>query len=127
MVGLVHLTQFAPELDVNGEIQIPVIALVGLHRKHAVDLLVPLHRHVVVHVEDSLLPVGVGSFWSRAQSYPLVTLGEFDGKEGDQCLDVIIATDLEMEWSLEVQIFLSDCVEIHLFYQTGVGYHLLKK
>lgn len=41
-----------------------VVLDIWLHADGAKNLLTGLHSQVVVQVEDSLLPVGVGRFWA---------------------------------------------------------------
>jgi len=42
------------------EVEVAVVAAVGLAREGALDALVPLHRELLVQIEDGLPPVRVG-------------------------------------------------------------------
>lgn len=81
VVLFLQSAQFAFEVDLDGEVEVAVVALVRLHGETAVDLLVPLDSQIVVQVEHHLLPVSVRCFRRGAEPYPLVTPGELDSEE----------------------------------------------
>ncbi len=78
--------ELSPKIDIDLEVQVPFVSKVGPHPEDAIEFLPLLASDVVLQVEDSLLPVRVGSLWSGWEPNTLVTLGEFDVKEGDKSL-----------------------------------------
>ena len=61
-VLLLQLAQFAPEVDFDLEVEVPLVAIVGLHGEHAVELLALLAGDVIFQIKHGLLPVSVGGF-----------------------------------------------------------------
>ena len=55
------------------------------------------HSHVIVEVEDGLLPVRVGRLGRSAETQPLVRLRELHVEERHQSLDEVVATHLTMD------------------------------
>lgn len=101
-----HLSQLAMEVDVNREVEISDVPLIWLHLEDSIDLLPLLAGEVVLEVEHSLLPVGVGGLWSRGETNSLVALRELDVEKCHESLNVVVPLDLEMEGRLEGNVSL---------------------
>lgn len=86
LVLLAEAAQLAVEVDVDLEVEVALVAEVGPHSEDAEDLLALLGGDVVLHVEDSLLPVRVGGLGGGGKAHPLVALGELNVEEGHQGL-----------------------------------------
>ncbi len=86
-VVLRHVAELAMEVDVDLEVEVALVARVGLHLKDAVDLLALLAGDVVLQVEDSLLPVRVRRLGRGREAHALVAVSELDVEEGDKCLN----------------------------------------
>ena len=90
LVLLCEGAQLAPEVDVNLEVEVPLVPLVGLHSEDAKDFLSLLAGDVVFQVEDGLLPVGVGSLGGSGEANAFVAFGELDVEEGHESLQIIV-------------------------------------
>lgn len=86
--------KFALKFDGNFEVKIPIVPLVGLHGEGACDRLSVLGGHVIVEVEDSLLPVSVASLGGGGESSAFVAFGELDVEVCDDCVHVIVPAHL---------------------------------
>ena len=89
--------ELAVERDLDVKVEVAVVARVRLHAEDAVDLLVALHRQVVVKVKHRLLPVCVRRVGRRAEAHPLVALGELDREERHQRVHIVVATQLQCQ------------------------------
>lgn len=126
MVLFIYLRKLALEVQINGEVQIPIVAGVRLHLEHSVDLLALLDGQVFVKVEHRLLPVGVGGLRRGAEAQALVTLGELHVEIGDQRLNKVVSLHDQVERSLKIQIFLPDGVQVDLLDHVRAGDDLLR-
>lgn len=86
LVLLSQLAELASEVDIDLEVEITLVSIVGFHPEDPVDFLSFLTRDVVLEVKDSLFPVGVRSLRGGGESDSLVTLRKLDVKEGYQGL-----------------------------------------
>ena len=81
-------TKFSPEVNVDLEVEVTLVAHVRLHSENAENFLALLAGDVVLKVEDGLLPVSVGGLGGGGESDPLVTLGELDVEKGHEGLEL---------------------------------------
>lgn len=95
MVALMYLSELALEVDFDREVEVAVVPRIWFHREFTKDLLALLYRHVLVKVEDCLLPMRVLGLRSGAETHALVALGEFDVEKGDKSLNVVVPTHLQ--------------------------------
>lgn len=126
MIRLVDLTELALEVDVYGEVEVAIVPGVRLHGEVAVYLLALLHRHVLVEVEDRLLPVRVLGLGGGAEAHALVALGELDVEERHEGLHIVVPAHLEDERRREGQIGFAHRVQIDFLDHAGVGHDLDK-
>lgn len=106
LVLLRHFAQLTAEIDVDFEVHVTLVSFVWLHPEHPVDFLSFLGRDCVLHVENSLFPVRVGSLGCCGETDSLVTLGELDVEERYQSLGVVVALDLKGERRVEGNVVL---------------------
>ena len=85
-VGLFEFAQFPAEVDVDLEVEVTLVAVVGLHAELPEEFLALLASDVVLQVEDGLLPVSVRRFGGRREPDSLVAFGELDVEERHQSL-----------------------------------------
>jgi len=85
------LTQFTVEFNLDVEVHVPVVPLVGDHLEGSLHLLTLLAGQVVVQVEHSLLPVSVGCLWGCGETNSLVTVGKLNVEESHKGLNIIVA------------------------------------
>jgi hypothetical protein len=97
LVVLVYCAQLAAEVDLDTEVHVPLVPVVGDHLEGASDLLTLLAGQVVIQVEHSLLPVSVWSFRGCGESNSLVAVSKLNVEESHKCLDVVIALELDHE------------------------------
>ena len=57
--------------------------------------------------------------FTGGESSELMALGELNVEEGDESMEVVIASYTEMEWGREWQVFLLDCVHVNLLENKG--------
>merc|ERR1739838_357561 len=88
----VHFRELAFEVEMDVEIEISLVPIIGSGGKCSVQFLSFLHGQVVVEVEDRLLPVSVRTFWAGGKSNSLVAVSELDVKETHQGVDVVVAS-----------------------------------
>merc|ERR550539_64003 len=124
-VLLLHLTEFALEINSDLDIQVPHVPLIGRETEDSRELLALGAGEVVLQVEHGLLPVGVGSLRGRGEANPLVAVGELDIEEGHQGLNVVISSNLKAEGGLERNLFLPDGLDVDLSNEAVVGNHLI--
>ena len=84
------------QLVVDGNIEIAVILLARLVLEDTGDGLILLHGQNVLQVENSLLPVGVLCVGAGGELDGLVAARELDVEPGDQGVDEVAATDLDL-------------------------------
>ncbi len=71
------------KVDIDLEIEVALVPVVGPHAEEARDFFALLSRDIVLKVENSLLPVGVRRLRSSRETHALVTLGELNVEERD--------------------------------------------
>lgn len=127
MILFVHLWQFSLEVHLNLKVQITIISVVRLHLKRSIHFFTLLDRHILVEIENRLLPVRVRWFWGRAESQTLMALGKLHVKVCYQSLHEIISLHHQMKRSGKIQIGFGHGIQIHFFYQIRTGNNLKKK
>lgn len=85
-VLLLHGAELPLEVDLQLEVEIPLVPVIGLHLEDPVEFLSLLARDGILQVEDGLLPMGVGGLGRGAETHALVALGKLDVEEGYQSL-----------------------------------------
>ena len=78
---------FYLKVNIDFNVKIPDISGVWFESEDAIDLLPLGAGEVVLQVEDSLLPVGVGGFWGGGESNSLVAVGELHVEKCHQGLE----------------------------------------
>lgn len=96
-----EFTKFSAEVDVDFEVKVSLVSVVGLHFEYAEDLLALLAGNVVVQVEDGLLPVSVRCLRGSGEADALVAFREFNVEERHQGLerdDKLLSIILELRF-----------------------------
>ena len=84
-------------LVVKRNVQIPAVRIVGSTGQLSTYRLTRLDRQNIGEVEDRLLPMGVLGVWPSAEAHWLVAGGELDVKPGDQGVNVVGSSDVQLE------------------------------
>jgi len=109
------------QLVVDGDVEVAVVLLARLVLEETGDGLAFLDGQDVLKVEDGLLPVRVLCVRAGGKLDGLVAAGEFDVEPGDQGMDEVVATNLELVRQLEGEVRDSARVEIECDDGGGVG------
>ena len=80
---------------------------------------------VFLQIENRLLPVCIGGFWSSGEADTLVAVGEFNVEKGYESLHIVVATDLQVEGSLEGNLLFFQGLDVDLLHQAVVADHLV--
>ena len=86
LVLLSQRTKFPPEVNIDLEVEVALVASVRPHSENAENFFALLAGDVVLQVEDRLLPVGVGSLRRGGEANALVAFGELNVEEGHKGL-----------------------------------------
>jgi hypothetical protein len=75
------LAQFPLKVDIDFNVQISDISVVGLESEYAIDLFSLCAGKVVLKVEHGLFPMCIGGFWSGGEPNSFVAVSELDVEE----------------------------------------------
>merc|ERR1711884_165482 len=125
LVLLAHLAELPAELHVDLEVEVALVALVGLHAEVAAQLFALLARDVVLEVEDGLLPVRVGRLGGGGEADALVAHAELDVEERHEGLYVVVAFHGHREGGGEGDVRLGHGLDVDLLQQARVAHHLV--
>merc|ERR1712015_118012 len=93
----VHLRKLALEVEMDVEIEVPLVSFVGLRRKGSMQFFPLLYRQVIVKVEHRLLPMCIRAFGTGRESDSFVAVSEFDVKETNQSVNVVVSPHGELK------------------------------
>ena len=98
-----------------------MVLLAGLVFQFANNLFALLDGQDVPQVENGLLPVGVFSVWAGGELDGLVASRELDIKPGDDCVDEVGASGLELVGEAEGEVFHGALVQVEGYDGGRVG------
>ena len=119
-----QLTHVALEADFDLDVQVTLVAGVGLHGEVAVDTVALFGRDAVLQIEDCLFPVRVLVCGSSAKEHSLVALGEVHAEEAYQAVHEVVPIHGEFKRRAEVHVFHFHRVQVHFLDAGRSGAHL---
>ena len=112
--SLLALKRIRSSFKHGGNLDVEIAFVLGGEgeRELAADFFVLLHPDGAREIEESLLPVGVGLADSGGEAGPDVAFREFDGEEGHERGEMVVAKGDEVERTGEDGVFGFDFVQI---------------